>query len=135
MGVRPKTAPTSIDCFSRDADPATSNFKFEGSQCTHISGDKKRVQFRAPSRLIDRADSLAAVFGSDRTDVLITALREYLRDAAHDDELKQEIAGAYYDDEITFEQLKSLVGKEEAANFQVLKQQLDKSLTEELAEL
>lgn len=100
-----------------------------------MSTDKKRVQFRAPARLIDRADSLAAVFGSDRTDVLIDALREYLRDAAHDDEIKQEIAGAYYDDEITFEQLKSLVGTEEAANFRVLKRQLNDDLAEELAEL
>lgn len=97
--------------------------------------DRKRVQFRAPSRLVERADSLAAVFGDDRTDVLIDALRKYLREAAHDDEIKQEIAGAYYDDEIDFEQLKSLVGKEEAANFRVLKQQLDDDHTEELAEL
>lgn len=100
-----------------------------------MSTDKKRVQFRAPSRLIERADSLANVFGSDRTDILIDALREYLRDAAHDDEIKQEIAGAYYDDEIKFEQLKALVGKEEAANFRVLKRQLDDDLTEELSEI
>ena len=100
-----------------------------------MSADKKRVQFRAPSRLIDRADSLADVFGSDRTDVLLDALRQFLRDAAHDDEIKQEIAGAYYDDEITFEQLKLLVGKEEAANFRVLKRQLDDDLTDKLAEL
>lgn len=100
-----------------------------------MTTDKKRVQFRAPTRLVDRADSLAAVFGSDRTDVLLDALREYLREAAHDDEIKQEIAGAYYDDEISFEQLKSLVGKEEAANFRVLKAQLDESLAEDLAEL
>lgn len=100
-----------------------------------MSADKRRVQFRAPSRLIERADSLADVFGSDRTDILTTALREYLTEAAHDDEIKQEIAGAYYDDEISFEQLKSLVGKEEAANFRVLKQQLDEELTKELTEL
>jgi len=42
-----------------------------------MSTDKKRVQFRAPNRLIDRADALAAVLGEDRTDVLVTALREY----------------------------------------------------------
>jgi len=52
-----------------------------------MSTDKKRVQFRAPNRLIDRADALAAVLGEDRTDVLVTALREYLQDAAHDDAL------------------------------------------------
>jgi len=86
-----------------------------------MSADKRRVLFRAPSRLVDRADSLAGVFGSDRTDILIEALREYLRDAAHDDE-------------ISFEQLKSLVGTEDAANFRVLKRQLDESLPEELAD-
>jgi hypothetical protein len=40
------------------------------------------------------------VLGTDRTDVLTDALREYLRDTAHDDRLTQEIAGACYDDKI-----------------------------------
>ncbi len=100
-----------------------------------MSSDKKRVQFRAPHRLIDRTDALAAVLGTDRTDVLVTALREYLQDAAHDDTLVQEIAAAYYDDEITFEQLNSLVGAEKAANFRVLKQQLDEDFVERVVEL
>jgi metal-responsive CopG/Arc/MetJ family transcriptional regulator len=100
-----------------------------------MSSDKKRVQFRAPHRLIDRTDALASVLGEDRTDVLVTALREYLQEAAHDDALTQEIAAAYYDDEITFNQLKALVGAEEAANFRVLKQQLDEGFVEEVAEL
>ncbi|WP_336361548.1 hypothetical protein [Haladaptatus sp. ZSTT2] len=100
-----------------------------------MSTDKKRVQFRAPHRLIDRADALAAVLGEDRTDVLVTALREYLQDAAHDDKLIQEIAAAYYDDEITFAQLKALVGAKEAANTRVLKQQLDEGFVDEIAEL
>ena len=100
-----------------------------------MSSEKKRVQFRAPHRLIDRTDALAAVLGEDRTDILVTALREYLQTAAHDDALLQEIAAAYYDDEITFDQLKSLVGPEEAANFRVLKQQLSEDFVEEAAEL
>ena len=100
-----------------------------------MSSDKKRVQFRAPNRLIDRTDALAAVLGEDRTDILVTALREYLQEATHDDTLTQEIAAAYYDDEITYEQLKSLVGAEEASNFRVLKQQLDDGYVEDLAEL
>ncbi|WP_332900366.1 hypothetical protein [Haladaptatus sp. CMSO5] len=98
-----------------------------------MSTDKKRVQFRAPHRLIDRADALAAVLGEDRTNVLVTALREYLQDATHDDALVQEIAAAYYDDEITYEQLKALVGAEEAANLRVLKQQLDEDFVDEVA--
>jgi predicted transcriptional regulator len=100
-----------------------------------MSSDKKRVQFRAPHRLIDRTDALAAVFGEDRTNILLTALREYLQEATHDDALKQEIAAAYYDDEITFDQLKSLVGPESAANFRALKQQLAEDYIEGLAEL
>jgi metal-responsive CopG/Arc/MetJ family transcriptional regulator len=100
-----------------------------------MSSDKKRVQFRAPDRLVDRADALATVLGEDRTDVLVTALREYLQEATHDDALTQEIAGAYYDDEISFEQLRALVGAEEAANLRVLKQQLDEEFVEDVAEL
>lgn len=99
-----------------------------------MSTDKKRVQFRAPDRLIDRTDALATVLGEDRTDILVTALREYLQDATHDDALTQEIAAAYYDDEISFEQLKSLVGAEEAANLRVLKQQLDEDFLDEVAD-
>ena len=98
------------------------------------SEGKRRVQFRAPRGLVERADALATVFESDRTDILVTALREYLREASHDDDVKQEIAGAYYDDDITFEQLKELVGHEEAANFRVLKGQLSESFIEETAE-
>ena len=98
------------------------------------SSDKKRVQFRAPQGLVERADTLAAVFETDRTDILTTALREYLRDASHDDDIKQEIAGAYYDDDITFEQLKDIVGHEEAANFRVLKKQLSEEFLVEAAD-
>jgi ubiquinone biosynthesis protein UbiJ len=100
-----------------------------------MGSEKKRVQFRAPHRLIDRADALANVLGEDRTDILVTALREYLQDAAHDDALTQEIAAAYYDDEITYEELKSLVGAEQAANFRVLKQQLDEGYVDDVADL
>jgi hypothetical protein len=97
-----------------------------------MSSEKKRVQFRAPHRLIDRTDTLANVLGEDRTDILVTALREYLQDAAHDDALTQEIAAAYYDDEITYDELSALVGVEQAANFRVLKQQLDDGYVDDL---
>jgi len=99
-----------------------------------MSTDKKRVQFRAPNRLINRTDALAAVLGEDRTDILVTALREYLRDATHNETLIQEIAAAYYDDEITDEQLNALVGAEKAATLRVLKQQLDDDFVDEIVE-
>ena len=100
-----------------------------------MSSNKKRVQFRAPHRLIDRTDALADVLGEDRTDILVTALREYLQEATHDDALTQEIAAAYYDDEISFEQLEALVGTEEAANLRVLKRQLNEDFIDEVGEV
>ena len=100
-----------------------------------MSGEKKRVQFRAPHRLVDRADALAAVLGEDRTTVLVTALRGYLRAATHEDALTQAIAAAYYDGEITDDQLESLLGAEEAANLRVLKQQLDEDFVDEVADV
>lgn len=98
------------------------------------AGERRRVQFRAPRSLIERTDALATVLETDRTDVILSALRDHLRDVAHDDDLKQEIAEAYYDDDITFEQLKELVGHEEAANFRVLKDQLREEFVGEAAE-
>jgi RNA binding exosome subunit len=92
------------------------------------------VQFRAPRGLVEQADALATVLETDRTDVIVSALREYLRNAAHDDDVKQEIAEAYYDDDISFGELTELVGHEEAANFRVLKTQLREEFLEDAAE-
>ena len=99
-----------------------------------MSSEKKRVQFRAPDRLINRTDALADVLGENRTDILVTALREYLQEATHDDTLVQEIAAAYYDDEITGQQVQTLLGAAEAANLRVLKQQLNEEFIDEVAE-
>lgn len=65
--------------------------------------------------------------------MLATALREYLQNAAHDDTHTRETAAAYYDDVIDLDQLASLVGAEEAANFRVSKRQLDPGFVGEVA--
>lgn len=98
------------------------------------SEEKRRVQFRAPEVLVERMDVLATVLETDRTHLIISALREYLRDAAHGDELRQEIAEAYYDGNISFEQLKDLVGHEEAINFRILKTQLSEEFLKDAEE-
>ncbi len=48
--------------------------------------------------------------------------------------MKQEIANAFYDDDITFEELKDLVGHEESANFRLLKEPLTDKFADEVAE-
>ena len=97
--------------------------------------ETRRVEAQVSKELLKRTDALAAALDTDRTEILTTALRKHLREVTRDDELVQKIAGAYYDDEITFEQLQGLVGHGEAANFRVLKRQLSEEYTEELAEL
>lgn len=99
-----------------------------------MSSEKKRVQFRATHRLVERTDALADVLGEDRTDILVTALREYLQEAAHDDAHSQETAAAYYDDEISNEQRNELVGPEKAANLRALKQLLDEGFIDEVTD-
>lgn len=94
----------------------------------------KRVHFRAPAALIERADALAVAENRDRTDVIVDALRAYLADATDEERVRQAIANAYYEDELTFDEVKAVVGVEAAENFRVLKGQLaDDSLAEELA--
>lgn len=96
----------------------------------------KRVQFRAPVQLIEQADVLAIAEDRDRTDVLIEALRTYLSESAESDDVKRDIANAYYDDAIGYEEMKALLGPKEAENLRLLKAQLeDRELAEEIAEL
>lgn len=93
-----------------------------------------RVHFRAPERLIEQADVLAAAEDKTRTDVLVDALREYLAEAGDEERIQQTIANAYYEDRLSFEQVKAIVGMESAQNFRVLKRQLtDDSISDELA--
>lgn len=93
-----------------------------------------RVHFRAPERLIEQADVLAVAEDKNRTDILVDALREYLAEASDEAHIQQTIANAYYEDRLTFEQVKAIVGVESAQNFRVLKRQLtDDSISDELA--
>jgi hypothetical protein len=92
-----------------------------------------RVNFNFPERLVERIDALGAVEGRDRTEIVVAALREYLRDATTDEGVVQDVAGAYYDGDIDFEQLRALVGPEKAENFRILKQQLDEEFVHDVA--
>jgi hypothetical protein len=108
-------------------------FMYLCAQCMHM-GSSTRVHFRAPERLIEQADVLAVAEDKNRTDVLIDALRDYLEEASDEEHVRQAIANAYYEDQLTFEQVKAIVGMEDAQNFRVLKRQLtDDSISDDLA--
>ena len=96
----------------------------------------KRVQFRAPEQLIEQADVLATAEDRDRTDVLIEALRAYLSESSENDDVKRDIANAYYNDTIEYNQMKAVLGPKEAENLRLLKDQLEnRELAQEVADL
>lgn len=96
----------------------------------------KRVQFRAPEQLIEQADVLATAEDRDRTDVIIDALRTYLSESTENDDVKRDIANAYYDGVIDYSHVKAILGPKEAENLRLLKDQLDdEALAEEVADL
>lgn len=95
----------------------------------------KRVHFRAPEQLIEQADILATAEDRDRTDVLIDALRTYLSDASESDEVKRDLANAYFEEDVSYDAIQALLGPKEAENLRLLKDQLEnRELTEELAD-
>jgi len=97
-------------------------------------GEEQRVEFDVPESIVQQVDALAAVRETNRTSVILSALHEYLRNASQDDDLKQELAGAYYDGDITFIELEGVVGHEDATNFRVLKKQLDEAFIDATAD-
>lgn len=85
----------------------------------------RRVHFQSPESLVERLDAVAEVFETDRTDLLIDAMRAYVSEKADDEEFQQLVASKFYDDQLTFEEVSQLVGTETAQRFRLLKADLD----------
>jgi predicted transcriptional regulator len=100
-----------------------------------MNSEPARVEITAPNQLIERVAVLAAVLGEDQSTILVRAIQDYLKHSSDDEEMVQEIAGAYYDDEISFEELEGLLGTTEAKNHRVLKQQLSADFVDSVADL
>lgn len=89
------------------------------------SDEPRRVHFQSPEYLIERLDAMADVFETDRTDLLVEAIREYIDDTAESDGFQELIARKYYNDELEFETVKQLVGPETAHRFRLLKADIE----------
>ena len=91
---------------------------------THIMGasdDPRRVHFQSPEYLVDRLDAIAELFDTDRTDLLIEAMREYIEETADSESFQELVATKYYDDQLEFDTVKQLVGTETAQRLRLLK--------------
>lgn len=97
----------------------------------------KRVNLRLPEELITHADIAAEVSHKNRTDVLIEALRQYLEEREADDRFKEAVVELYLEDEIDFEALKTVIGRQDAEAVRASKATLDRGeqLADDLADL
>jgi metal-responsive CopG/Arc/MetJ family transcriptional regulator len=97
----------------------------------------KRVNFRLPDDLIDKADVAARVSHKNRTEILKEALREYLNEVEHDEEFKEAVIELYLQDELEFELLTRFIGRQNAESVRASKTLLDRgdALADELADL
>jgi len=87
--------------------------------------EPRRVHFQSPEYLVERLDAIADLMGTDRTDLLVEAMREYIDEQADSDSFQQRVATAFYEDELDFETVKQLVGAEQAQRLRLLKADLE----------
>ncbi|GAB3421861.1 hypothetical protein GCM10027435_26060 [Haloparvum alkalitolerans] len=89
------------------------------------SDDPRRVHFQSPEYLVDRLDAIAELFDTDRTDLLVEAMREYIEETAESETFQELVATKYYDGQLEFETVRQLVGAETAQRLRLLKADLE----------
>lgn len=81
----------------------------------------KRVNFRLPEELVEKADVAAAVSHADRTEIVRQALQEYLTEVEDSEDFREAVVDLYLDDEIGFEALAAVVGRQDAESVRASK--------------
>jgi len=106
-------------------------------QRTHTATGTSRVNFRLPEELLERADVAAEVTHKNPTDLVVEALREHLRDVEDDERFREQVVDLYLDEEIGFEVLNTVVGRQDAEAVRASKAVLDRGeeLADEMADL
>jgi hypothetical protein len=92
--------------------------------------EKKRVDFNADESIIERADSITEVSNTTRTDFIIDAIKNEIRKRRNDEDFRQEVTDAYYDDRIDHGTVEDILGTEEATRLKLLKQSIDRTPAE-----
>lgn len=97
----------------------------------------KRVNFRLPEELVTQADIAAKITHKNRTEVLIEALRRYLEEIESEEKFREAVVELYLNDQIEFEPLVDVIGRQDAEAVRASKQVLDRGeeLADELADL
>lgn len=95
-----------------------------------VSGEEIRVDFNAPSSLVERADAIAELLDMSRTQLLTEALRDELESRLSDEQFRQELKQAYYDGRIGFDTVESMLGTEEALRLKLLSESIGRDAPE-----
>lgn len=95
------------------------------------------VNFRLPDDLLEKVDVAAEISHKNRTEIIVEALDEYLREIQDEDEFKEAVVELYLDEEISFETLKRFVGSQDAEAVRASRTILDQGddLADGLADL
>jgi len=88
------------------------------------SDEPRCIHLQSPEYLVERLDTIADLMGTDRTTLLVEAMREYIGGRADSDSFQQRVATALYQDERDFETATQLVGAEQAQHPSLLKADL-----------
>ncbi|QGA80918.1 CopG family ribbon-helix-helix protein [Candidatus Nanohalobium constans] len=86
-----------------------------------------RVNFRLPEKLLEKADVTAEATHRDRTEIMKEALREYLGNFENDEDFKQKVVELYLDGELGFDEMKAVIGKQDAESVKATSEILNES--------
>lgn len=92
-----------------------------------MAEEKTRVDFNAPTSLVERADSVVEILDISRTRLLIDALEDELEDLANDEEFRRRLGDAYYTDRIDYPTVEAALGREEAMRMKLLRASIDRT--------
>lgn len=90
------------------------------------------MNLRLPEKLVEEADGVAEVKHKNRTELIKEALDDYLRKHKGGEEFKKEIVDLYLEGEISYEVLKTIIGRENAEAARSSKEILERG--EEIAD-
>jgi len=86
-----------------------------------------RIDLRLPDELVKKTDILAKLEYKNRTDVIKSALSEYLRRVETTMQLKEKAVESYLDDKLTYNELVVIIGRQNAESVKVSKSLLERS--------
>jgi len=75
----------------------------------------KKISMRLPEDLLEQIDLISSVEAMDRTELTKQAVKDYIAKLRRKTEFKEHAVELFLSDEITFEALKVILGREDAS--------------------